>query len=49
VVPGPLGAPCPLAAKAAALAAVAEGKASWGLLFWIPLLTGAAQEAIIAL
>jgi hypothetical protein len=32
----------------AALAAVAEGKESWGLLFWIALMTGAAKEATIA-
>jgi hypothetical protein len=32
----------------AALAAVAEGKKSWGLLFWIALMTGADKEATIA-
>jgi hypothetical protein len=32
----------------AALTAVAEGRESWGLLFWIPLMTGAEQESIIA-
>jgi hypothetical protein len=31
----------------AALAAVAERRASWGLLFWIALMTGAEWEAII--
>jgi hypothetical protein len=32
----------------AALAAVADSKASWGLLFWIALMTGAEHVAIIA-
>ena len=32
----------------AALTAVAQGKESWGLLFWIALMTGAEREAIIA-
>jgi hypothetical protein len=32
----------------AALAAVADGRGGWGLLFWIALMTGADREAIIA-
>jgi hypothetical protein len=32
----------------AALTAVAEGKESWGLLFWIPLRTGGDQEGNIS-
>jgi hypothetical protein len=31
----------------AALTAVAEGKASWGLLFWVALMTGADKKGII--
>jgi hypothetical protein len=33
---------------AAALDAVAEGREGWGLLFWVPLMTGADQPGIIA-
>jgi hypothetical protein len=32
----------------AALESVANGKESWGLLFWLPLMTGAEQPGIIA-